>query len=71
MDFRQNTMVKWNDGVTKGIGKVVGLATTGEAVIGKGLIVEVLESMPVLPNEIYPYTHRVVFEVHVEKLLDE
>ena len=67
MDFLCGTIVGYDDGVTRGSGRVVGVANTGSPVIGKSYIVEQLSGEPSIPNKIYPYTHRVVFECHIIK----
>ena len=61
----QGTKIKFDNGVIKGTGKVVGLATSEQPVIGYSYIIEPDDS---ISNEVYPYSHFVCFGIHLEKI---
>ena len=69
MEFAQGTIIRWDDSATSGKGVVRGVANNGVAVLGKSWIIEVTQSDPPIPNKTYPYTHRVVFGVHIKEVL--
>lgn len=52
----------------EGTGKIVGCATNGAAVIGRGWIVEVLTSPDEFNWDDYPFTHIMVFDGHMIKI---
>lgn len=68
MNYGQDEKVSYDNGVVKGTGKVVGIATNGQAVIGKSYIIQ--PDVPIT-NETYPYTHFTIFEIHLKSLIDD
>ena len=68
MNYEQGEIISYNNGVVWGTGKIVGQANTGLPVIGVSYIVENLKSNIPIPNEGYPYTHFIVFEIHIKKI---
>lgn len=67
-EYTQDQKVEFDNGVIKGIGKIVGIATTPQAVIGRSYIIE--PDVPI-KNETYPYSHFVCFEVHLKPVVIE
>jgi hypothetical protein len=68
MDYKQNDVVVYDDGVTRGTGKIVGIAGNGQPVVGRTFIIEHLDGKPGIPNDTYPFTHRALMEVHIKGL---
>lgn len=66
--FKNNEPVIFDNGVIRGHGVVLGVATTEHAVIGSIYIVEVFESNVELPNETYPYTVIPMTECHMQSI---
>ena len=67
--FKNNEPVTFDNGVIKGHGVVLGVATTGHAVIGSIYMIEVYESLGViLPNDEYPYTVIPMTECHIQSI---
>ena len=62
--FTQNQKVSYDNGVIKGTGKIVGIATNPQTIIGRSYIIEPDIS---ISNETYPYTHFVCFEIHLKE----
>lgn len=58
-------LVRFNIGPIQGEGIVKGIATTEQAVLGWGYIIEVTKSSPAIPSTVYPYTHIVVQDAHI------
>jgi len=61
-------MVSFDNGVVKGIGIVKGVTTTEQPVIGCTYVLKVLESDPIIPSDLYPFSHLGMFEVHMTKM---
>lgn len=61
--YKEDQVVKYSVGLLKGKGKIKGIATVDMPYIGKQYIVEDLSGN--IPNQQYPYTHMVVFEIHL------
>ena len=69
MMIEQGVLVRFKASDTVfGVGKVCGISTTGEAIIGRGIIIEIIKSDGIDPVT-YPYTHMVVFENQIELIL--
>lgn len=68
----QGTLIRFANGTTyKGTGKVCGISTSGQAVIGRGLIVELFELTDGEGKAIkHPYTHISIFEIEVKEVLE-
>lgn len=64
-DLKQGQRISFNIDSLKGTGKVVGVATIGNVIIGKSYIIEPDQS---IANSMYPYSHFVAFEVHLTKI---
>lgn len=61
-----NTLVEYNNGVIQGQGRVVGMSTVEQPILGSGYIVKDVTGH--LPNETYPYDTFVVFDIHLKSL---
>ncbi len=58
-NLKQGTRVKFDVQTFKGMGTIVGVATTGQPIIGKMYIIEPDEK---LQSDVYDYTHFVACE---------
>lgn len=58
--FKQNDIVRFDDGAIIGTGKICGVAVAPLPVIGAGYIIEVHEM-----NVANDYTHIAMFEYHI------
>lgn len=65
MDLIQGKIVTYDTQTMKGRARIVGIATTGAAVIGRIVILEDLSEN--LPNREYPFTHFACAEVHLSE----
>lgn len=54
-NLQDQQIVKFDNGLISGYGKIVGVATTEFPVIGRVYLIEVHSSSPILPNETYPF----------------
>lgn len=63
--MKQGTEVEFKIGNVEGTGVVCGVATIPQAVIGKGLILEIVRIKTTAGPLDYPYTHMVAFENQV------
>lgn len=70
MKYKQDQKVEFNvDGSVKGTGKVVGLATNGDHIIGLSYIIEPDDiSKTGVSYDIYPYSHFVCWEMHLKSI---
>jgi hypothetical protein len=64
-ELTQGQKVSFDIQSLKGTGKVVGIAITGQPIIGIGYIIEPDIS---IESESYPYTHFVAFEMNLKKI---
>jgi len=64
--FKQGERVKWTGltGIPAGSGRVCGVAITEQLILGRGYIIEFDTPIPS-----YRYTHGLVFEVHLTKVV--
>ena len=62
--WKENDIVKYDIGLLKGKGKIKGVANSGVTLLGKSYILEDLSGN--IPNDTYPYTHFVCFEIHLQ-----
>lgn len=62
-NLKQDDRVSFDIQVLKGTGKVVGVASSEQAIIGKSYIIEPDE--PIF-SDVYPYSHIVVFAIHLK-----
>lgn len=67
-EFKNGDIIKFDlrNGVS-GTGEVVGISSAGVTLLGVGYIIRVVECTGgvVIPNETYPYTHAVCFDVYI------
>ena len=61
-NYKQGDTVTFDNGRVSGVGIIKGSSSSPIPVLGTGYIVEVIRSIPELPNEVYPFDHIVVFE---------
>jgi len=61
-DLKQDQRVKYDIDSLTGTGKIVGVATTGQPIIGRSYIIEPDVS---IVSDVYPYSHFVAFEVQL------
>ena len=65
-NYEQNQRVEYNiPGVMSGTGRIVGCATNGVAILGRGFIIE--PDQPI-SNETYPFSHFVCFENNIKEI---
>jgi len=62
--IENNTLVEYDNGILKGDGVVIGLATTEMPIIGIGYIVQDVSGN--VPNEVYQYSSFVVHTIHLK-----
>ncbi|MCF8299084.1 MAG: hypothetical protein K9J13_16165 [Saprospiraceae bacterium] len=67
--YKEGDKVIYDDQYGKGEGVVIGVAFHPEPPIGAGFIVRPTDNS--IPNETYPYSVRVVFEVHMKLATSE
>lgn len=60
MEIIYDKIVKFNNGIINGKGAIAGIATIGDAIIGRSIIIEMIESNVSWKD--YPYTHACFFE---------
>ena len=65
-NWHNGEVVEYDNGMMKGIGKVVGVAAAPCAVIGASMIIEDLSYN--VPSNDYPFSHFTVFEVHLKRI---
>jgi hypothetical protein len=65
--YQEGQIVKFNNGFVKGIGKIRGIATIAQPVIGINYIVERYGTN--LQDKDYPYSCITVFECHIQGLV--
>lgn len=65
MEYKQNDFVEFDYQSIKGYGRVCGLSTTKQPIIGVGYILELLQEIPG-----YEYTHIVVFDNYMKEALN-
>ena len=66
-NLKHGTRIQFDINTIKGTGTIVGIATSGDVLLGKGYIVEPDEK---ISNEVYDYTHIVVYELYFTVLQD-
>ena len=64
-EMKQDQKVTFDNGVVKGTGKIVGVATNSLPVIGRTYIVE--PDQPI-KNETYNYSHIAMQEIYIKKV---
>ena len=62
-EYKNGDVINYDNGVMHGIGRIRGIAQTGEACIGRTFIVEDLSGN--IPNETYPFSYFAMFECHI------
>lgn len=68
MTYPNGTKVKYDNGVIKGEGVVVGYSVIEQSVIGATAIVE--DQSGNIPNASYPYTHFACAEIHLKPVFE-
>lgn len=63
LNLNQDTRVEFNLDGLRGTGKVVGIATNGQPVIGRSIIIE--PDQPII-SEVYKFSHFTVFEAYLK-----
>ena len=66
MEIVEGKLVEYDDGVKKGRAIIRGIATTSMPIIGKGIIVELIDKY-----DSYQYSHIVFFESQLKEVYDE
>lgn len=66
MEIKQGKMVRFNTGIVSGKGMICGIATIGDVVIGRSIILEIVEINTNLED--YPYTHACFFECQLKDI---
>lgn len=65
--FKLNELVNFDTGLVKGCGLIKGMISPMLNPVGKSYIVEILESDAHFPNETYPYTTIIIFDIFISK----
>jgi len=68
MTYPNGTKVKYDNGVIKGEGVVVGYSVIDQIAIGATAIVE--DTSGNIPNSVYPFTHFACAEIHLKPVLE-
>lgn len=66
--FKDGQVVKFDNGLISGQGKIIGASSIGQAVNGVNYIIEVEESSVELPNDTYPFKVISMFECHITEI---
>lgn len=66
--YKDQQIVNFDNGIIKGMGMIVGVATTPFAVIGSIYVIQVGSSEPSLPTEEYPFSAIPMSECYISKL---
>lgn len=60
--YKQGDFVEFDYQYIKGTGKVCGISNTGKVMLGKGYIIELIDTQPD-----YEFSHIVVYEIFMKK----
>ena len=66
MNLKQNQIVKYDNGIMSGVGKIVGVSNTGQPIIGKTYIIH--DKSGNIPNEEYDFECFVCTECHIKPI---